>query len=90
MMATFQCDILLTAFFFNNLTGTGRCNYIHSTYVAQHIKHQSDVLTLVRLCVCLTNVSASCRSTKGRPVTLDDVCADILPQAEIMTMFSEY
>ena len=27
MMATFQGDVLLTAFFFNNLTGTGRINY---------------------------------------------------------------
>ena len=34
MMATFQGDVLLTAFFLNNLTGTGRINYIHSTYVA--------------------------------------------------------
>ena len=34
MMATFQGDVLLTAVFFNNLTGTGRINYIHSTYVA--------------------------------------------------------
>ena len=34
MMATFQGDVLLTAFFFNNLTGKGRSNYIHSTYVA--------------------------------------------------------
>ena len=25
---------ILTAFFFNNLTGTGRSDYIHSTYVA--------------------------------------------------------
>ena len=32
MMATFQGNVLLTAFFFNNLTGTGRINYIHSTY----------------------------------------------------------
>ena len=34
MLATFQGDVLLTAFFLNNLTGTGRINYIHSTYVA--------------------------------------------------------
>ena len=34
MMATFQDDVLLTAFFFNNLTGTGRINYIHPTYLA--------------------------------------------------------
>ena len=34
MMATFQGDVLLTAFFLNNLTDTGRINYIHSTYVA--------------------------------------------------------
>ena len=33
-MATFQGDVLLTAFFLNNLTGTGRINYINSTYVA--------------------------------------------------------
>ena len=26
--------MLLTAFFLNNLTGIGRSNYIHSTYVA--------------------------------------------------------
>ena len=34
MMATFQDDVLLTGFFFNNLTSIGRSNYIHSTYVA--------------------------------------------------------
>ena len=34
MMATFQGDVLVTAFFLNNLTGIGRSNYIHSTYVA--------------------------------------------------------
>ena len=34
MIATFQGDVLLTAFFLNNLTGTGRSDYIHSTYVA--------------------------------------------------------
>ena len=32
MMATFQGDVLLTVCFLNNLTGTGRWNYIHSTY----------------------------------------------------------
>ena len=35
MMATFQGDVLLTAFLLNNLTGAGRSNYIHSTYVAR-------------------------------------------------------
>ena len=34
MMATLQGDVLLTAFFLNNLNGTGRSNYIHSTNVA--------------------------------------------------------
>ena len=28
MMATFQGDVLLTAFFFNNLTGTGRTSAV--------------------------------------------------------------
>ena len=37
MMATFQGDVLLTAFFFNNLTGRGRINYIHSTYGSFHV-----------------------------------------------------
>ena len=36
MMATFQDDVLLTAFFLNNPTGTGRSNYIHSTYYVAH------------------------------------------------------
>ena len=30
----FSMDVLLTAFFLNNLTSTGQSNYIHSTYVA--------------------------------------------------------
>ena len=34
MIAKFRDDVLLNAFFLNNLTGTGRSNYIHSTYVA--------------------------------------------------------
>ena len=35
MMATYQGDaLLLTALKKNNLTSTGRSNYIHSTYVA--------------------------------------------------------
>ena len=45
MTATFQRDVHLAACFKNNPTGTGRCNYIHSTHVA----HQSGILTLVSL-----------------------------------------
>ena len=46
--ATFQRDVQLTARLKNNPTGTGRCNYTHSTHVAS-IERPSDVPTPIGL-----------------------------------------
>ena len=49
MTSTFQRDVQLTARLKNNLTGTGRCNYIHSTHVAQPIDGVHPLLILADL-----------------------------------------
>ena len=53
MMATFQGDVLLTAFFLNNLTGTGRINYIHSTYGAHQTAKRCFDSSLPLIPTCL-------------------------------------
>ena len=46
MTATFQRDVQLTACYKNKLTGTGRCNYIHSTQYTCSISNGQRVFWL--------------------------------------------